>query len=472
MQPLDITIVVLFLVGNILFGLFQGKGNKNTGDYFLGGHKLPWIVAMLSIVATETSVLTFVSVPGLAYRGDWSFLQLALGYIAGRILVSVLLLPIYFKEGVTSIYEVIGTRFGKGMQKIASSVFLVTRILGDGVRFLATGVVVQAVTGWSLPLSIIIIGFVTLIYTISGGLKTVVWLDSFQFGLYFLGGVITVIFILFQLDASLPQIFSSLADAGKLQIFVTEGNILVNPMMFGSAFLGGMFLSFASHGVDFMMVQRVLGCSTLGDAKKALISSGVFVFMQFAIFLLAGSLIYLFLEGVPIEKDREFAQFIVNYLPSGLKGILLAGILSAAMSTIASSINSLAASTVTDMLGGKMSLKGSRWISFGWAVVLIAIALLFDESDTSIIMVGLEIASFTYGGLLGLFLLSKTKRNFHTASLAIGLVASMAIVFVLKHYGLAWSWFILISVTLNIIVAYGVDVMIKAVNPETDRQNP
>ncbi len=470
MQPLDIVIVILFLAGNTLFGLLQGKSNKNTGDYFLGGHKLPWIVAMLSIVATETSVLTFVSVPGLAYRGDWSFLQLPLGYIVGRVLVSFLLLPIYFKEGVTSIYEIIGTRFGTGMQKLASVVFLVTRILGDGVRFLATGVVVQAVTGWSLPLSIIIIGAVTLIYTISGGLKTVVWLDSFQFGLYLLGGIITIVFILINLDDTLPHILSSLSDTGKLHIFNMSSDILFNPMAFGSAFLGGVFLSLASHGVDFMMVQRVLGCSNLGDAKKALIGSGIFVFIQFAIFLLAGSLIYLFMEGVATEKDREFASFIVNYLPSGLKGLLLAGILSAAMSTIASSINSLAASTVTDILGGKVSLKGSRLISLGWATVLIGIALVFDESDKSIIMVGLEIASFTYGGLLGLFLLSKTKRNFHPASLGTALISSMAIVFLLKHIGLAWTWYIVLSVIFNIIIAFSMDTIIKTLSQQNSSQ--
>ncbi|MBM3423695.1 MAG: sodium:solute symporter [Chlorobi bacterium] len=463
MQALDIAIIVFFLAGSILLGLWQGKSNKNTGDYFLGGHKLPWIVAMLSIVATETSVLTFVSVPGLAYRGDWTFLQLPLGYILGRILVSSLLLPVYFKNGVTSIYEVIGSRFGTGMQKLASVVFLVTRILGDGVRFLATGVVVQVVTGWSLPVSVMIIGIVTLLYTITGGLKTVVWLDSIQFGLYLLGGIITVAFILLHLETSPQETFAALADAGKLAVLNTGGNILFNPMTFGSAFTGGIFLSLASHGIDYMMVQRVLGCSDLGSARKALIGSGFFVFFQFMIFLLAGSLMYLFMEGAVTEKDREFASFIVNYLPSGLKGLLLAGILSAAMSTIASSINSLAASTVTDLLGGRVSLNLSKLISAGWAVVLIGIALIFDESDKAIIMVGLEIASFTYGGLLGLFLLSKTTQKYHPASLALGLLASMGIVFVLKLYGIAWTWYILVSVSVNIMITILANTMLRSI---------
>lgn len=459
MQAPDIAIIVLFLAANIIFGLWQARSNRNTGDYFLGGQKLPWIVAMLSIVATETSVLTFVSVPGLAYRGDWTFLQLPLGYIFGRLLVSILLLPIYFKQGVTSIYEVIGTRFGTGMQKLASVIFLVTRILGDGVRFLATGVVVQVVTGWSLPLSVMIIGIVTLVYTISGGLKTVVWLDSIQFGLYLVGGFVTIIFILLHLESGLPEILAALSESGKLTMLDTGGNIFFNPMSFGSAFIGGIFLSFASHGIDYMMVQRALGCGDLCSARKALIGSGLFVFFQFMIFLLAGSLIYLFMQEVPQEKDREFANFIVNYLPSGLKGILLAGILSAAMSTISSSINSLAASTVTDLLGGKASLGMSKIISAGWAVVLICIALMFDESDKAIIMMGLEIASFTYGGLLGLFLLSRTKRNYHPASLAFGLLASMAIVFVLKLYGIAWTWYILIAVLINILATLAADLL-------------
>jgi Na+/proline symporter len=220
-----------------------------------------------------------------------------------------------------------------------------------------------------------------------------------------------------------------------------------------------------------MMVQRVLGCSDLGSARKALIGSGLFVFVQFTIFLLAGSLMYLFMQGTATEKDREFATFIVNYLPSGLKGLLLAGILSAAMSTIASSINSLAASTVTDLMGGRASLNLSRIISAGWAAVLIGIALLFDENDKAIIMVGLEIASFTYGGLLGLFLLSKSKRNFHPASLASGLLASMGIVFILKMNGIAWTWYIIISVSVNILITLLADILLKSINPEMNAKS-
>ena len=458
MQTIDLAIIILFLIGNTLFGLWHGKSNKNSRDYFHGGHNMPWIVSMLSIVASETSVLTFVSVPGLAYRGDWTFLQLAMGYIIGRILVSFVLLPMYFKHGISSIYEVIGIRFGPGMQKVAAIVFLVTRTLGDGIRFLAAGVVVQVVTGWSLPLSIMIIGLVTLVYTLSGGIKAVIWLESFQFALYLMGGILSIVFLLHNIDKSLPDILASLASSGKLNIINKDPHIFTNPLAFFSAFIGGILLSLSSHGVDYMMVQRVLGCKNLGSARKAMIGSGFFVFFQFSVFLLAGSLISVFMLGATMEKDREFAFFIVHYLPAGLKGILIAGVLSAAMSTHSSAINALASSTVNDILGGKASLGFSKLISFIWAILLIIIALMFDAGNKAIVMVGLEIASFTYGGLLGLFLLSKSKRAFHPASLGIGLVASMGIVFVLKFYGLAWTWYITVSVLVNLLVSLGIDI--------------
>ena len=465
MQPIDLAIIILFLVGNTLFGLWHGKSNKNSNDYFLGNHNLPWIVSMLSIVASETSVITFVSVPGLAYKGDWSFLQLAMGYIVGRVLVSTILLPMYFKNGVSSIYEIIGLRFGQGMQKVAALVFLVTRTLGDAIRFMSAGVLLQVVTGWSLPLSVLIIGIVTLLYTISGGIKAVVWLESFQFGLYLLGGVLSVIFLLNNIGQEVPEIMTSLLHSGKLNIINTDPHFLTNPLSFFSAFIGGILLSLSSHGVDYMMVQRVLGCKDLGSARKAMIGSGFFVFFQFSVFLLAGSLISIFMHGAPIQKDREFAFFIVHYLPVGLKGLLIAGVLSAAMSTHSSAINALASSTVNDILGGKSSLRKSRIISFFWAILLIIIAPMLDSRENPIVEEALKIASFTYGGLLGLFLLSKSKRNFHTASLAIGLVASMAIVFVLKHFGLAWTWYILVSVTINIIIVFITDSVIKSIAP-------
>ena len=459
MHWIDLFIILIFLSGFSIYGIYQSRFNKSSEDYFLGGRNLPWPVAMLSIVATETSVLTFISVPGLAYRDDWFFLQLAIGYIIGRVIVSLFLLPQYFKSGVNSIYEIIGHKFGPEIQKVASGVFLITRVLADGVRFLATAVVVQVITGWSLTLAVLVIGAVTLIYTLSGGIKTVVWVDSIQFILYLFGGVASIFILLNYIDQSLFEAISALSGQGKLDIFNWKGDLLREPYLFISALLGGALLSFSSHGVDYMMVQRVLGTKDLDSAKKAMIGSGIFVFIQFGVFLLAGSLIFVLMGGVELERDREFTSFIVNYLPIGLKGVLLAGVLSAAMSTLSSSINSLASSTVTDWLGGNQSIQKSQIISLIWGLILIGIALLFDESDSAIVIVGLQIASFTYGGLLGLFLLSKINRNFPPISLVAGLVASLLIVFYLNQIGIAWTWFIGIAVVVNFTVTHIVNLV-------------
>ena len=461
---IDYFVIFLFIFGFSVYGILQSRKNQSSRDYFLGDRNLPWPIAMFSVVATETSVLTFISVPGLAYRDNWFFLQLALGYIIGRVLVSLILLPQYFSTGIISIYEVLGNKFGKNIQKIASAVFLVTRVLADGIRFLATAVVVQVITGWSLPASVLMIGIVTLGYTLSGGIRTIVWIDSIQFVLYLFGGVLTILFCLNHLDQSFASILSSLTSEGKLEIFNWRGNLFFDSSFFISALIGGALLSLASHGVDYMMVQRILGTNSLDSAKKAMIGSGIFVFFQFTVFLMAGSLIFVMMDGVEIAKDREFTSFIVNYLPVGLKGVLLAGVLSAAMSTLSSSINALASSTINDWMGGSSSLKLSRFISLAWATILIGIALLFDESDSAIVIVGLQIASFTYGGLLGLFLLSKLKHNFHQVSLITGLVTSLLIVFYLKQVGIAWTWFILLSVFINILTVYIVDELRKRLN--------
>jgi len=449
---IDTSIIFLFLIGLMGFGWWQSRLNKTTSDYFLGGKNIPWVVAMFSIVATETSVLTFISIPGIAYRGNWLFLQLAIGYILGRILVSLFLLPQYFKLGVTSIYEVLGKKFGPEIQKVASTVFLITRILADGIRYLATAVIVQVVTGWSLPVAVLVIGGVTLVYSLLGGIRTIVWIDSFQFVLYLAGGLISIIYILVNMEPSAGDAFVQLSEAGKLQILNFSGDFIHDPYLFISAVIGGMFLSFSSHGADYMMVQRVLGTKDLESGRKAMIGSGLFVFLQFGIFLLAGSLIYIYIGGVELVKDREFSTFIIDHLPIGVKGLLLAGILSAAMSTLSSSINSLASSTITDWLKGEADLRKSRIVSGVWATVLIGIALIFDEGDSAIVIMGLQIASFTYGGLLGLFLLSKLDYSFAQISLIIGLISSCLVVFFLKQIGLAWTWFIFLSVTTNIIV--------------------
>ncbi|MEJ2111552.1 MAG: sodium:solute symporter, partial [Acidobacteriota bacterium] len=432
-HTLDYLIIIMILSGFVAYGILQSFYNRTASDYFIGNRRVPWSVAMFSIVATETSVLTFVSIPGLAYREDWFFLQIALGYIIGRILVSVLFLPKYFESGIISIYEVVGRRFGPGMQKSASLVFLITRILADGVRFLSTGVVVQVVTGWPLWVAICLIGGVTLVYTLLGGIRTILWVDSFQFVLYLLGAIISIVFLVNHIHPDAWEAFRQIVAAGKTRIFHFDGVFLFDVRTASSAIIGGMVLSLASHGVDHMMVQRALACRNLKSAQRAMIGSGIFVFVQFMLFLLVGSLIYIYYNGAGMETDREFAFFIVNELPVGLKGLLLAGVLGAAMSTLSSSINSLASSFMTDWLKSRVTLRLSQAVSFVFAAIVTSVALFFDESDNAVIMVGLEIASFTYGGLLGLFLLARGDKKYNTPSLVAGFAGSLLTVAALKH---------------------------------------
>ena len=434
------------------FGIYNFRYNKSSEDYFLGGRNSPWWVAMFSIVATETSVLTFVSIPGLAYRSDWFFLQLAMGYIVGRIFVAIFLLPLYFKGKIISIYEIIGDKFGVLVQKIASSIFLVTRLLADGIRFLATAVVVQVVTGWPIWVAVLIIGCITMLYTLFGGMRTVLWVDTFQFILYLFGGIIIILYI----TSSNSFIgWEPLIKNEKLSIFhFNTKNIFMDPWYFWSAFFGGTLLSFASHGADYMMVQRVLTCIDLKSARKAMIGSGVFVFIQFSVFLIAGSLIWVYLDGMVLEKDRELSTFIVNYLPIGVKGLLLAGVISAAMSTLSSSINSLASSTVNDWMNSKVSIKTSFVVSAIWAILLILIAIIFDEGNTAVVILGLKIASFTYGGLLSLFLLSQIDKPIPSLILIIGLFMSFLSVFLLEFYGIAWTWYIGVAVFVNLFTVF------------------
>ena len=452
MNLIDYSIIFIFLLFLCLYGILQGRKNNSSKDYFLGNNSIPWWVAMFSIVATETSVLTFISVPGLAYRNDWFFLQLGFGYIFGRVLVSVYLLPRYFDKGIISIYEVIGDKFGTNVQKIASAIFLVTRVFADGVRFLATAVIIQVVTGWSIEISVLVIGVVTMVYSLSGGIKTILWIDSFQFIIYLIGGMVIVFSILIS-DKFVG--IESLLIANKINIFRfgTE-NMFKDAWFFTSAFIGGTLLSFASHGTDHMMVQRALSCKDLYNAKKAMIGSGLFVIFQFVIFLFVGSLIWIFFSGAEIEKDRELTTYIVNHLPSGLRGILLAGVLSAAMSTLSSSINSLSSSTLADWFGKNSDLKFAKKISLFWAIVLIGIALIFDLENTSIVELGLTIASYTYGGLLGLFILLNSNRSFNSLSIVLGLSISMLSVFYFSFLGVAWTWFIGMSVIVNISSVY------------------
>ncbi|UCH11774.1 MAG: sodium:solute symporter [Fidelibacterota bacterium] len=470
MNTLDIAIIVLFLGGTVGYGVWSRRYSKTTTAYFLAERTLPWYAVMFSVVATETSVLTFVSVPSLAYSGNWFFLQLAFGYILGRIAVSLLLLPLYYGTGVTSIYQYVGQRFGIPVQRVTSGIFLITRILADGVRFFATAGVVLVLLPLSQFEAVLLLGGVTLIYTMAGGIRTVVWMDTVQFILYLGCGIIALVFAHGIIDGGIGAGLRELSSAGKLEImnFSLQGLFSAKtPYTFLAAVLGGAFLSFASHGTDYMMVQRILSTRSLRSARLALVGSGVFVLFQFGLFLLVGGLIWIVYGGQPLTMDRELPTFIADQLPTGLRGILFAGVLAAAMSTLSSSINSLASSTVNDWLKRTDDVRLSRLVSLGWGLVLMSVAMMFRSQDNPVVVLGLQIASFTYGGLLGLFLMGRAGVRFHPAALITGLVGAAAAVVGLKIQGVAWTWFILVATAVNIGLAYGVNAILALIQSDT-----
>ena len=424
--PIDYGILFIYLIGVTVFGSWIGRGQKNTRDYFLGDRNIPWGAVCFSVVATETSTLTFISIPGLAYLTNLNFLQLTIGYLLGRIIISFLFLPAYYRGDLSTAYEFLGNRYGLRMRNFTSIIFQLTRLLADGVRLFATAIPLSIITGWSYPLSIAVIGILTIIYTYMGGIRAVVWIDVIQMVIYLGGTVIAGIYLLTHLPGGWHDVVAAAQPDNKFQIFYPgfENGLrafFTTRYNFITSVVGGMFLSMASHGTDQLIVQRLLTCNNLKNSQKALITSGFIVMIQFALFLVIGLMLYAFYHGQIIgpesnfltSSDQLFPKFIVDELPAGLSGIIIAGVFAAAMSTLSGSLNSLASSSMLDIYkprfgknnSPKKDLLISRIITAGWGIIFIGGAMLFKDKNNPVVELGLAIASFTYGGLLGTFLM-------------------------------------------------------------------
>lgn len=432
LTALDYVVIVAYLVGVAALGIYAGGRQTSTTDYFLGGRDLPWWAVCFSVVATETSTLTVISVPAVAYGGAMTFFQLTFGYLLGRIVVAVYFLPRYYEGNLSTAYAFLGARFGRGMQATASVTFLFTRLLADGVRLFATAIplkIIAASVGLSLSYFTIIavIGLITILYTLIGGIKAVVWMDVVQMLLYVFGAVFAIVLLLGAVE---PGWWQAAAAAGKTQVVDFQfgdgpSAWLTSPYAFVTAVLGGAVFSMASHGTDQLIVQRLLACRNLRDSQKALIGSALMVALQFGLFLFVGLLLWSYHDGATIQAlgltraDEVFPQYIVSGLPPGVSGLLLAGIVAAAMSTLSSSLNALASSTMLDLYerfagtppSQERALRLSRVATLGWGLVFIGFATLFENQNNPVVELGLAIASFTYGGLLGAFLLGLVSER-------------------------------------------------------------
>ncbi|MBI4409619.1 MAG: sodium/solute symporter [Gemmatimonadetes bacterium] len=435
--PLDLTVVIVYLASVTAFGTWLGRRQRDARDYFLAAHAIPWWAVCFSVVATETSALTFISVPATAYQSDLWMLQLTFGYLAGRILVALVLLPGYFRGEIATAYALLEQRFGLPTRRFASIIFMVTRALADGVRIFATAIPIKLVTGLPYWQAILLTGVFTLVYTYYGGLRAVVWVDVIQMFIYLFGGLAALIVLLRVLPEGWASIAAAAEPAGKFRILHFQGGF-ADARWILTGLVGGAFLSMASHGVDHLIVQRLLASPSLGAARRALVTSGVIIIVQFALFLLVGVGLYAFYQGRSFTTpDEIFPGFIVAELPPGVSGLVIAGILAAAMSTVASSLNSLASATTHDLyaaLSGRADdqrhlLHAGKVFTLVWAGILIGGAMLFQlaAQGTPVVIVALQIASFTYGGLLGGFLLGVLDRRAAQRDAITGMAVAIAL---------------------------------------------
>jgi SSS family solute:Na+ symporter len=468
--PLDLVVLVTYLVGVTIWGAWLGRGQKGATDYFLGSRSLPWAAVMLSVVATETSTLTFLSVPGVAYVGSMTFLQLTLGYLAGRTVVAAVLLPAYYRGELSTAYALLESRFGLGARRFTSAIFMVTRLLADSVRLFATAIPLALITGWPYWLSIAVVGVLTLVYTYFGGIKAVVWVDVLQMVLYLGGAVAALVALQFLVTGGWGAILPRVAAAGKLHTLDFSFDIRT-PYTFWAGLLGGGFLSMASHGTDQLIVQRLLTCRDLKSSQRAIVGSGVAVIFQFVLFLGVGLGLWAFYQGRTFERSDEiFARFIVNQLPPGITGLLIAGVFAAAMSSLSSSINSLASATAYDYWAPMMGAAGDdvrimragKRFTLVWAGLLILGAILFIplSKGTSAVEVALGIASLVYGGLLGAFALGVFTKRPGQGSVVVGVVAGIGLVTVFRD-AMAWPWYALVGSVVTFAVGWLVSRVIE-----------
>ncbi|KAA9132799.1 sodium/solute symporter [Marinihelvus fidelis] len=458
---IDALIVIAYLAGVMVFGLWMGRGQHTLADYFLGSRSLPWWALLLSIVATETSTVTFLSLPGIAAApgGDLTFLQITIGYIAGRLLIIRFLLPLYFRGQNFTAYQVLESRFGRLSRRAASSLFLVTRNVSDALRLFLTALVLQIVLGLDLSVSVVLLGLITIAYTLMGGARSVIWNDCLQFVVYMVGALAAWMIIVDRVPGGMTAVTEFARESGRLRLFDFEFSLLKPTMTFWAGLVGGAFLTAATHGTDQLMVQRYLSGRNQRDAAKALAASGFIVAGQFAVFLLIGVALAAFYALSPAMAgldapagDRLFATFIVDEMPAGLAGITLASVFAAAMSTLSSSLNSSATALVNDVwlplrrepLDAAGQLRAGRLATALFGVVQVGIALAFGALDFSESVVAnvLKVAGFASGPVLGVYLLGVFAHGVRQPAAIAGFVVGVLILSVLAFgTALYWPWY-------------------------------
>jgi len=469
MRYVDLAVILTYLIGITWFGARFRSGQKNLRDYFLGGRTAPWWAISLSIVSAETSTLTIVGTPALAFGGNLGFLQIVLGYLLARIVIAFLFLPQYFRGEMFTAYELMRRRFGERIRKLTASIFLVTRAMAEGVRVFAISLVISIVLGTGEIASIALIVVLTLFYTFEGGMTAVIWTDVVQMSLYVAGAVLSFFVILGKIPGGWEHVSAVGGAAHKFTIFdfrfAPTMDFFSRTYTFWAGLAGGCFLTTASHGTDQLMVQRLLSARDERQSRAALLASWAVICVQFTLFLLIGVLLYVYYGdqhlAAPKQMDRIYPEFVWNSMPTGVAGLIIAAILAAAMANISAALNSLSSTTVVDFLRPRVpgmsegrALKLARLATVGWGLVLLAIAIAARHSH-SVLEAGLTIGSIPSGALLGVFLLGVlTKKPREDAAMA-GVAAGLAVILYVNLYTrIAWTWYVLIGTAMTFGVAW------------------
>ena len=473
-HSVDLVIVVAYLLAVTALGMHFRRKRQDARDYFLGGRTAPWWALAFSIVATETSTLTIIGTPAISYAGNLTFLQLVFGYLLGRALIVLLLLPGYFRGEYFTAYALIEKRFGENMRAVAASTFLITRALAEGVRVSAIALVISVVLGTSEKFAVVLVIALTILYTLEGGMKAVIWTDVAQLLLYLTGSAVTLFVLLHRIPGGWSEVTQVAAAAGhKLQV-LDFSFAWSTKYTFWSGLIGGAFLTMASHGTDQTIVQRLLAARSERDSRRALLTSGVIVLIQFTVFLLIGVLLFVFAQHAPLlapgeRTDRILPLFLVREMPPGLAGLLLASIIAMAMSNASGSLNSLAASSVLDFsrLRGASAdsasfLKLSRRMTLAWGLVLMAFGL---KKWGPLLEAGLTIASLPFGSLLGLFLLGTLDRGANARGALIGMFAGLAAILCVSRFTtVAFTWYVMIGASIT----FAIGSMISRIKTQTE----
>jgi solute:Na+ symporter, SSS family len=496
---IDALVLVAYLVGTTGLGLWLGGKQKDAKDYFVASHAIPWWGILFSVVASETSALTFISIPGLSYIGNLGFLQVVAGYIIGRFVVAYVLLPKYFAGELVTAYALFERRFGPETRRFTSIVFMATRAVADSVRIFATAIPVALILGGTLPrdqvmpAAILVLGSLTVVYTYKGGMRAVVYTEMIQAGIYIFGGLCALVLLGRSVDGGWSTIVATAGASGKLQAIDWYTGFDKPHTMF-AGLIGGAFLAMGSHGADQLIVQRLLAGRGLKDAQRALIASGFVVFAQFTLFLFIGLGLYVYYGGKAFEaSDQIFPTFILERMPSGLLGLILAAIVAATMSTHSATINALAATTTHDIylpLSGKSAddprtLRTGKLFALAWGVLLTFGALLYPKQGAPVVVVALSIQSFTHGGLVGGFSLALLWKRANQRDALIGMsvgISCMAVIvfakLLISHFPgmsaslggvakIAWPWYVLIGTGITLTTG----ILCSLTHPEPTDSN-